>query len=143
MDILQAARILRPGTSWIFSAEVLSQAEDGTPRVTVPTLSELQSVMDSDTTPQAVTGKQRSGAVSQLLSDRSSSAKLIRSILLIVLDEINILRQRDVNRSLDVAAATTLADLKTRWAARSSLQDRTSTQFLNAVESKINSGESD
>lgn len=48
MDILQAARKLRPGTAWVLNGTVLSQAEDSAPRVTVPTPAELQVAMDSD-----------------------------------------------------------------------------------------------
>ena len=50
MDILQAARKLRPGTSWCYDGKTktLTQAEDGTPRVTVPTVEELGPVMESD-----------------------------------------------------------------------------------------------
>lgn len=47
----------------------------------------------------------------------------------IVKDEINVLRQRDRDRSTDVAAASTLANLKTLWAARSTLNDRTLAQL--------------
>ena len=55
MDIMQAARKLRPGTAWVYKEILdkktgnvsgqLTQAEDGTPRVTVPSLSELDAVM--------------------------------------------------------------------------------------------------
>lgn len=48
MDILKAASTLRPGTAWNLTGDVLSQAIDGTPRVLVPTMQELQPVMDSD-----------------------------------------------------------------------------------------------
>lgn len=50
MDILQAIRILRPGTAWVITEadyETLAQVEDGTPRVSVPSLEELQSILDS------------------------------------------------------------------------------------------------
>lgn len=72
-----------------------------------------------------------------------ANAILIRAILLTALDEINLLRQRDRDRSADVAAATSLADLKARWAARSSLGDRTGAQLKAAVQNKINAGTAD
>lgn len=56
----------------------------------------------------------------------------LRGLAKIMIDEINALRQRDVDRSADVAAATSLADLKTRWAARSALNDRTLAQAKTA-----------
>lgn len=45
MDILQAARQLRPGTAWNLRAGVLEQVVDDAPRVEVPTLEELNAVM--------------------------------------------------------------------------------------------------
>lgn len=45
MDILQAVRILRPGTSWNLRDSSIEQAEDGTARVTPPTLEEIQAVL--------------------------------------------------------------------------------------------------
>lgn len=56
----------------------------------------------------------------------------LRGLAKIMIDEINALRQRDVDRSTDVAAATNLSDLKTRWAARSALNDRTLAQAKTA-----------
>lgn len=85
----------------------------------------------------------RSAAINFLLTDQSPLAKEIRAVLLVILDELNILRTRDRDRSVDVAAATTLADLKTRWAARSSLDDRTAAQGKTAVQNKLDGGSSD
>lgn len=48
MDIIQAAKILRPGTDWNCTAGVLSQAIDEKDRVTVPTAEELQALIDAD-----------------------------------------------------------------------------------------------
>lgn len=48
MDILHAARELRPGTNWTCRDGVLEQALDGNARVTVPTANELKAVMDAD-----------------------------------------------------------------------------------------------
>lgn len=45
MHITQAARILRPGTSWNWDGKTLTQAEDGTPRVSVPTDKELEPLL--------------------------------------------------------------------------------------------------
>lgn len=60
-----------------------------------------------------------------------------------VKDEINLLRERDRDRSVDVAAATNLADLKTRWAARAALNDRTWAQLKTVLENKMDSGSVD
>ncbi len=48
MEITEAAALLCPGTSWNLRGNTLEQAADGTPRVPVPTLAELQPLIDSD-----------------------------------------------------------------------------------------------
>lgn len=94
-------------------------------------------------TPAEILAAQREEAIRELTEDAEGRAKFIRAVLLTILDEINLLRQRDRDRSADVAAATSLADLKTRWAARSALSDRTPAQARTSVTNKINSGASD
>lgn len=85
----------------------------------------------------------RTSAVDIAANDPSPISKVNRASLLVALDEINILRGRFTDIAADVAAATTLADLKTRWAARSALPDRTPTQLKTAVAAKLNSGSAD
>src|SRR5688572_6634246 len=97
----------------------------------------------AEPTPQEIVEHERGEGIAELLTGTSGAAKLVRGILLVALDEINLLRQRDRDRSVDVAAATSLADLKTRWAARASLADRTGAQLKNAVENKIDAGSAD
>lgn len=46
MDILEAVARLRPGTAWNLSGNVLTQAEDGTPRVSIPTQEEIEAEMN-------------------------------------------------------------------------------------------------
>src|SRR4029077_16436241 len=92
MDILKAAAVLRPGTSWNLRSGVLEQAEDGTARVAVPTPAELQPVMDSDTTPAFILNSQRTDAIAQFTTDPSGISKLNRAILLTLLDQLNIIR---------------------------------------------------
>lgn len=48
MNITEAAAILRPGTQWNYSGSTLTQADDGTERVSIPTAEELQEVLDGD-----------------------------------------------------------------------------------------------
>lgn len=55
-----------------------------------------------------------------------------RGLVSLLIDEINVLRQRDRDRSADIAASTSLANLQTRWAARSALNDRTLAQAKTA-----------
>ncbi len=63
--------------------------------------------------------------------------RLMRAVVKLTVDEINTLRTRDRNRSDDVAAATSLADLKTRWAARSAMNDRTYAQVKSSIDALI------
>lgn len=67
----------------------------------------------------------------------------LRAIASILIDENNILRQRDRDRATDVAAATSLANLQTRWAARAALNDRTLDQAKTAYKNAIQSGSVD
>lgn len=48
MTIIEAASKLRPGTAWNLRDGILEQAKDGTPRVTSPTLDELQVLVDAE-----------------------------------------------------------------------------------------------
>ncbi len=85
----------------------------------------------------------RSSAVDIAANDPSPISKVNRATLLVALDEINLLRGRFTDIATDVAAATSLADLKTRWAARSTMPDRTPAQLKAAVTTKLNSGLAD
>lgn len=84
----------------------------------------------------------RNGAKT-IVDSLGSDAKVLRAVLLLILDELNDLRKRDRDRAVDVAASANLADLKTRWAAQSTLSDRTATQARNAIKNKIDAGDAD
>lgn len=85
----------------------------------------------------------RSKAKKFMVNSADHLADVVRAVVLVLIDEINILRLRDRDRSTDVAAATSLADLKTRWAARSQLNDRTGLQAKSAINIKLDAGEAD
>lgn len=82
-------------------------------------------------------------AASLAVSGADPITTLQRSAALVIMDELNILRQRDVDRAADVAAATSLADLKTRWAVRAAFAQRTASQIQAAIQAKTNSGAGD
>jgi hypothetical protein len=46
MDILQAARILHPGTAWNLRNGVLEQVDDESPRVPTPSQTDIQTIID-------------------------------------------------------------------------------------------------
>ena len=97
---------------------------------------------DPPSTPAQILADLRVAALTYLDSDQGPS-KAERAFILVLIDELNILRQRDRDRSVDVAAATSLANLQTRWAARSALADRDITQVKPAIQAKITSGAAD
>lgn len=66
-----------------------------------------------------------------------------RALALMLLDEFNTLRQWTVSFKAEVAAATNLADLKTRVATLPTLNDRTITQVKAAYSNKISGGSAD
>ena len=90
--------------------------------------------------PPSLNTMQRNEAIMAITSGISAHDKSLRCALALILDELNDLRKRDRDRAEDVAAAATLAALKTAWAARSTLADRTLAQAKTAFDSKIDGG---
>lgn len=72
-----------------------------------------------------------------------SNAMLVRALAETAIDEINIIRRWDMSLKTAVAAASTLAQLKTNIAALPSLPDRTSLELRNSILNKILSGAAD
>jgi hypothetical protein len=68
---------------------------------------------------------------------------LIRAVLLTILDETDTLRARIRAQDQAVAAAASLADLKTRWAALAPLPDVSVATAKQAIANKIDSGNAD
>jgi len=66
-----------------------------------------------------------------------------RATLLTAVDEINLLRQWLVALKTEIAAATSLADLKTRVATLPNMPDRTPQQARTATHAKMDSGIAD
>ena len=64
----------------------------------------------------------------------------IRAVAAVATDEINLLRAWVAAYKVEVAASTTLADLKTRVAALPNMPARTLTQVRSAVAAKIDAG---
>ena len=76
-------------------------------------------------------------------ADAAAEHKLLRAALFVLVDELN-LRTTSFNALLAaVAAATSLADLKTRVAAITPYPTRTMQQAITAVTNKIDSGAAD
>jgi hypothetical protein len=85
-------------------------------------------------------------AAQDLLGSGAAPCRVLRAVFLVALDEINLLRQRLAALDGAVAAATSLADLKTRWSTVASAQpvpDRTAAQGKQAVLNKAGSAAAD
>lgn len=108
---------------------------------------------DPPPTPAQILAALRAQAIDEFNNAVDAAVKRDRAIMLVLLDEINVtrgevnvLRKRDRDRTADIAASSSLADLKTRWAARPSLSDipdRTVDQAKTAFQNKMNSGAAD
>lgn len=82
-------------------------------------------------------------AATAFLSSPESMLKLLRAVAAVLVDELNIARGWTVSFKAEVAAAASLADLKTRVATLPTLNDRTLAQAKTAILAKIGSGEVD
>lgn len=88
----------------------------------------------------------RRTAAAALTTDLSSSGVQLRAAVSIMVDEINALRARQRAQDAAVAAATSLNDLKSRWATVASAQplpDRTLAQAKTAYQNAIAAGTAD
>lgn len=63
--------------------------------------------------------------------------KVLRALVLTLLDELNDLRTRIREQDAVVAGATNLTTLKNAWGLLSSMPDRTAIQARNAIEAKL------
>jgi hypothetical protein len=86
--------------------------------------------------------KDRADATTDL-SDLTAPNKLLRALLLTLLDELNALREWLVSFKAATAAATSLTNLQTRVAALPDMPDRTAAQARTAIGNKISSGAAD
>lgn len=77
------------------------------------------------------------GAAAFLAS--TAIGQVLRAEVLVLVDEINLLRQWITSFKAAVAASSSLADLKTRTAALANMPDRTAAQAKNAIVSKVQS----
>ncbi len=142
----------RPGIDW--RVENATGAADGIVfwntgllgvQPTEPQLLAIQSSPAYQTylTPAAVEQRTRDSSADKVVTDKTAIGRAVRGAAAVLVDEINFLRARDRDRADDVAAATSLADLKVRWAARVVLTDRTLAQAKTAIQNKITDGTAD
>ena len=134
---------LRPGASYIVHAGDYDGVEWTDPVQAKPSLEEFNLSLAACIQATIPTPEQQRQEALVLFSSTAGQQKLIRAILLVLLDENNVTRQWITSFKVAVAAATSLADLKARVAALPNMPDRTVLQAKNAVQDKLNSGSSD
>jgi hypothetical protein len=88
------------------------------------------------------TAARRTAAIA-LAAAPDVGAQLLRAELLVTMDELNALRQWITSFKAATAAATTLADLKTRVAALANTPDRTAAQIKPALVSRVATPDAD
>lgn len=88
------------------------------------------------------TAQERTQATA-LVGDPQAQLKVLRALMLTAMDEINILREWLTSFKTQVAAASSLADLKTRIAGLPDTPDRTAVQLRTAITNKISGGAAD
>lgn len=149
MDIPQVLEVLRPSEDWGPMAQTGVSYADFAPHwrgtSAVPTEAEMLAEWDALVATAADRLHARLRAEAKALIDATEDrvADLLRAIVLLTVAELNVLRQRDRDRSADVAAATSLDNLKTRWAARTALADRTAAQARQAIKNFLDAGDAD
>jgi hypothetical protein len=80
---------------------------------------------------------------SELLDLDETDTTLLRALTLVIMDELNNLRQWITSFKAATAAATNLANLQTRVAALANTPDRIKSQIITAIKNKIDSGNAD
>lgn len=90
----------------------------------------------------ALLNRQRSEA-KDAIDGLDHSAKLLRAIIIVLLDEINSLRSWIRSFKTETAAATNLANFQTRVATLPNMPDRTTVQARTAIKASINAGTAD
>lgn len=88
----------------------------------------------------------RAEAKAWLDDRRDALLKLLRAEALVMLDEVNLLRARLRAQDAAVAAATSLDNLKTRWAALAAaapVPDRTAAQLKAAIKARVDTPDAD
>lgn len=78
-----------------------------------------------------------------ITTSNDPTLKVVRALALSVLSELNTLRGWLASFKTEVAAAASLADLKTRVAGLPATPDRTRQQLVNAILAKIDDGTAD
>ena len=86
---------------------------------------------------QVEAGKDGIDLTADASSGSDAQTRVIRALAIVTMDELNILRGLWMSFKGEVAAATSLADLKARVAGLPDTPDRTAAQLRNAIQGKL------
>lgn len=115
---------------------------DPDPSATAQQVAAAQAVIDSFADTDAAQAAWEASAAKAAASDgydgTGAEYRLVRAVAKLAVDEINALRQWVTAFKAAVAAASSLADLKTRVAALPNVPDRTYAQARTAVQNLVN-----
>lgn len=81
--------------------------------------------------------QERTAAADGIDAPTNDVARLLRALALMVLDEFNLHALRQAQLHAAIAAATSLADFKTRAATVPALPQRTAEQLIAAIKAKL------
>jgi len=151
VTLAEAITVLYPSAQPLTDYRV---QEDGTGAVLTAWNTAALGAQPSQATLDAVTQAQVDAALTallrtqakalyDLLTTHTGEAKVVRALVAVLLDEINTLRGWLASFKTEVAAAASLADLKTRVATLPPTPDRTPAQAKTAITQKIDGGSVD
>lgn len=99
--------------------------------------------VDAVAAQQTLLTRFRAKAAALIDQVQDTQAAKDRALLLVMMDELNLLRAWVTSFKAAVAASTNLANLQTRVAALNSLPQRTASQIRPAVQGKMTAGDAD
>ena len=147
--VLSPDRVSEPGWTVVTRTDGLRVRIDTTTGA-APAQAAIDAVLNADASDAAVASRQTTDnhatASADIQSSTDSLLLAIRGLALVTMDELNLLRERLTAQDSAVANATSLADLKSRWAAIAQAQplpDRTASQIYPAIRAKITAGTAD
>jgi predicted DNA-binding transcriptional regulator YafY len=122
---------------------------DFKPEATAPQRAQAEAIVAafdwSDAAHQVWLAQQEKASASEaldrgVLQSASQAERIVIALAQMILDEFNTHSAQTSAMLAAIAAATSLADLKTRMALVSNIPQRTQQQLVNAIKAKINGG---
>jgi hypothetical protein len=99
--------------------------------------------LEPDTSQQEFLEQLRQQAKNMLDEQNAANSAVLRALVLVLINEINNLRQWTVAFKQQTALATNLANFQNRVSQLPTLNDRTGTQARDAIKGKLDAGDAD